>query len=51
MASDTREIAFEDDNPEWTQADVAHARPIADFPGLAAAFPNGSKTLGRPKGP
>jgi uncharacterized protein (DUF4415 family) len=50
MAGDTRKIAFEDDNPEWTEADVAHARPIADFPDLAAAFPNGSKPRGRPKG-
>ena len=50
MAGDTRKIAFEDDNPEWTEADFAQARPIADFPDLAAAFPNGSRQRGRPKG-
>jgi uncharacterized protein (DUF4415 family) len=50
MAGDARKIAFEDDNPEWTEADVAQARPIVDFPELAAAFPNGSRPRGRPKG-
>lgn len=50
MASDTPEIVFDDDNPEWTADDFARARPIADFPELAAAFPNGSKPRGRPKG-
>jgi uncharacterized protein (DUF4415 family) len=38
------------DNPEWTEEDFARARPIADFPKLAAAFPNGAKPRGRPKG-
>ena len=28
-----------DDNPEWTAEDFARARPISDFPQLAAAFP------------
>jgi len=50
MASDTPPVVFDDDNPEWTDADFARARPIADFPTLAAAFPNGSKPRGRPKG-
>jgi len=39
-----------DDNPEWTEEDFAQARPMTDFPELAAAFPNGSKPRGRPKG-
>lgn len=39
-----------DDNPEWTEEDFARARPIADFPALAAAFSNGSKSRGRPRG-
>jgi uncharacterized protein (DUF4415 family) len=43
-------VIFDDDNPEWTADDVARARPIADFPALAAAFPNGAKPRGRPKG-
>ncbi len=38
------------DNPEWTEEDFARARPIAEFPALAAAFPNGSKPRGRPIG-
>ena len=39
-----------DDNPEWTEEDFARARPITDFPALAAAFPNSSKPRGRPRG-
>lgn len=50
MAGDTPKIVFDDDNPEWTEADFARSRPIADFPELAAAFPNGSRPRGRPKG-
>lgn len=50
MASDTPPVVFDDDNPEWTAADFARARPISDFPALAAAFPNGSRPVGRPKG-
>ena len=50
MASDTHPVVFDDDNPEWTDADFKRAQPIADFPALAAAFPNGSKPRGRPKG-
>lgn len=37
-----------DDNPEWTEADFARARPISDFPELAAAFPNSGRPRGRP---
>jgi uncharacterized protein (DUF4415 family) len=43
-------VVFEADNPEWTEADFARARPIADFPELAAAFPNGGRPRGRPRG-
>lgn len=50
MASEAPKLVFDEDNPEWTDADVARARPIAEFPELAAAFPNGSKPRGRPKG-
>ena len=34
--------AVDEENPEWTDGDFASARPIGDFPALAAAFPNGS---------
>jgi uncharacterized protein (DUF4415 family) len=50
MASNHPPVVFDDDNPEWTDADFARARPIADFPELAAMFPNGAKPRGRPKG-
>ncbi len=50
MASEKPPVVFDDDNPEWTDADFARARPIAEFPALAKAFPNGSKPRGRPKG-
>jgi len=50
MASRNPPVVFDDDNPEWTAADFARARPITDFPALAAAFPNGAKPRGRPKG-
>lgn len=50
MADDVSKLVSDDDNPEWTEGDVARARPIADFPELAAAFPNGSRPRGRPKG-
>jgi len=43
-------VVFDDDNPEWTEADVARGRPMSDFPALAATFPNGGKPRGRPKG-
>jgi uncharacterized protein (DUF4415 family) len=50
MASRNPPVVFDDDNPEWTAADFARARPITDFPALAAAFPNRAKPRGRPKG-
>lgn len=40
-------VVFDDENPEWTQADFDRARPVSDFPALAAAFP---KARGRPVG-
>ena len=48
MASEQPPVIFDDDNPEWTEADFACARPISDFPELAAAFP---KTRGAQKAP
>jgi uncharacterized protein (DUF4415 family) len=45
--SDQKSVIFDDENPEWTEADFAHARPVEDFPSLAAAFP---KARGRPVG-
>jgi uncharacterized protein (DUF4415 family) len=50
MASRNPPVVFDDDNPEWTAQDFARAKPITDFPALAAAFPNGAKPRGRPKG-
>ena len=41
-------IEFDEENPEWTKADFANARPISDFPELAAAFPKSKG--GRPRG-
>lgn len=29
---------IDNDNPEWTEEDFARARPISDFPELAAVF-------------
>ena len=40
-------VVFDDDNPEWTEEDFAKARPITDFPELAAAF---KRSRGRPAG-
>ena len=37
-----------DDNPEWTKEDFAKARPISEFPELAAAFAKAKR--GRPVG-
>lgn len=36
--SDEAPVVFDDDNPEWTEADFARAKPISAFPELAAAF-------------
>lgn len=32
-------VVHDGDNPEWTEQDFARARPIGEFPKLAAAFP------------
>lgn len=45
MTNDKR-VVVDEDNPEWTAKDFARARPISDFPVLAAGFPKG----GRPRG-
>jgi uncharacterized protein (DUF4415 family) len=45
--SKQKPVVFDDENPEWTEGDFARARPVADFPALAAAFP---KARGRPVG-
>jgi uncharacterized protein (DUF4415 family) len=39
---------IDDENPEWTSEDFARARPISEFPELAAAFPRSKG--GRPRG-
>ncbi|MFN3433835.1 MAG: BrnA antitoxin family protein [Sphingomonas sp.] len=36
--SDEKPLIVDDDNPEWTADDFAKARPLAEFPELAAAF-------------
>jgi uncharacterized protein (DUF4415 family) len=43
-------VVFDDDNPEWTEADFARARPAADVlaPDVLAAFGKGKR--GRPVG-
>ncbi len=35
---------FDDDNPEWTDADFARAKPLSAFPELEKAF----RKVGRP---
>lgn len=46
--ADERPIVFDDDNPEWTDADVARAKSGDAIPAhIRAAFP---KTRGRPPG-
>jgi uncharacterized protein (DUF4415 family) len=46
--ADEKRVVFDDDNPEWTKEDFARARPISDFPELAAALPKSRG--GRPRG-
>jgi len=50
MASETPPVVFDDDNPEWTEADFARARPAAEVlpPEVLAAF--GKRGPGRPAG-
>jgi uncharacterized protein (DUF4415 family) len=40
-------VVFDEENPEWTDADFEQSRPVSDFPSIAAAFP---KARGRPVG-
>ncbi|PZU77759.1 MAG: hypothetical protein DI530_12265 [Sphingomonas sp.] len=49
MASDKSPVVFDDDNPEWTDADFARARPASDVlpADVVAAF---AKPRGRPPG-
>ena len=46
--ADRKPPLVDDENPEWTDEDFARARPITDFPHLAAAFPKSKG--GRPRG-
>jgi uncharacterized protein (DUF4415 family) len=46
--ADKERVVSDAENPEWTDEDFAKARPIADFPHLAAAFPKSKG--GRPRG-
>lgn len=48
--ADQHPVVFDDDNPEWTEEDFARAKPISEFPELAAAFANAKAKRGRPKG-
>ena len=41
-------MVFDEDNPEWTKADFARARPISEFPELAVAMAKAKR--GRPAG-
>ncbi len=47
MASKNAPVVFDDDNPEWTEADFAKARPASEVlpPEVIAAF---GKGRGRP---
>ena len=45
----SQKVVFDDDNPEWTEEDVARARPASELPPqILAAFP---KTRGAGKAP
>lgn len=50
MANKLPPVEFDDENPEWTEADFARARPAADVlpPEVIAAFGKGKR--GRPVG-
>ena len=50
MASDLPPVVFDDDNPEWTEADFARARPADEVlpPAIAAALVKRGR--GRPAG-
>jgi uncharacterized protein (DUF4415 family) len=40
-------VVFDEEDPEWTEGDFARARPLSDFPEMAAAFRHKG---GRPRG-
>jgi len=48
--SKSKPVAFDDDNPEWTEEDFARARPATEVlpPEIVAALGNGKR--GRPIG-
>ncbi len=46
--ANNKPVVFDEDNPEWTDEDFRRARPIGDFPELAAAFAKARR--GRPIG-
>lgn len=50
MDSNARPVVFDDDNPEWTEADFARARPATEVlpPEVIAAF---ARPRGRPVKP
>lgn len=50
MGSDKQVVVFDEDNPEWTEADFARARPASEVlpPEVLAAF---GKPRGRPVKP
>jgi uncharacterized protein (DUF4415 family) len=41
---------FPEDNPEWTEADFARARPVSEHPVLGKVFAKSGKPVGRPTG-
>jgi uncharacterized protein (DUF4415 family) len=44
-------MAWDEDNPEWTEADFNRAKPPEHLPDqVLAAFPETAKRLGRPPG-
>lgn len=49
MSRKSRKVAFDDENPEWTEADFAPERPAGELPShVLAAFP---RTRGPQKAP
>lgn len=50
MADKAKPVVFDQDNPQWTEADFARARPAEDMlpPEVLAAFGKGKR--GRPVG-
>lgn len=50
MANKRKPVVFDDDNPEWTEEDFAHAKPAAEV--LPAAFMEAvqKRKRGRPSG-